>query len=60
MDIKLMRDFEELEGLGDQIDDEFNHKDDDEDESSFRPQMASNLNNSEIYYEVYKDWFYWC
>ena len=55
-----MRDFEELEGLGDQIDDEFNHKDDDEDESSFRPQMASNLNNSEIYYEVYKDWFYWC
>ena len=47
-----MRDFEELEGLMDQLDDEFSHGDEEEDDSSFRPQMASNLNNSEIYYEV--------
>ena len=48
-----MRDFEELEGLGDQIDDDMTHEGDEEDDSSFRPQMASNLNNSEIYNEVY-------
>ena len=53
MDIKLMRDFEELEGLGDQLDDDLGHGEEEEDDSTFRPQMASNLNNSEIYYEVH-------
>ena len=53
MDIKLMRDFEELEGLTDQnVDDEAEVDDNDDDDPSFRPTSVANLNNSDVYYEV--------
>lgn len=53
MDYKLMRDFEELEGLSDQVEDDADSAvDDDDDDPSFRPTLATNLNNADIYYEV--------
>lgn len=56
MDIKLMRDFEELEGLTDQnVDDETEVDDNDDDDPSFRPTSVANLNNSDVYYEVYSN-----
>jgi hypothetical protein len=55
MDIKLMRDFEELEGLTDQnVDDEIEIDDNDDDDPSFRPTSVANLNNSDVYYEMEK------
>lgn len=60
MDYKLMRDFEELEGLSDQVDEDADASstaDEDEDDPSFRPTMAANLNNADIYYEVRKNAF---
>ena len=51
-----MREFEELEGLSDQVDDDTDNttadEEDDDDDPSFRPTMAANLNNADIYYEV--------
>lgn len=50
-----MREFEELEGLSDQVDDGDTttaDDDDDDDDPSFRPTLAANLNNADIYYEV--------
>jgi hypothetical protein len=55
MDYKLMREFEELEGLSDQVDDDTDSTsvaDDEDDDPSFRPTLAANLNNADIYYEV--------
>jgi len=51
-----MKEFEELEGLTDQhIDDEISNIDDtEEDDASFRPTIAANLNNSDVYYEMEK------
>jgi hypothetical protein len=50
MDLKLMRDFEELEGLADQPEQVV--VEDDEDDSTFKPQQASALSNAEMYSEV--------
>ena len=50
-----MREFEELEGLSDQVDDDTDSTsvaDDEDDDPSFRPTLAANLNNADIYYEV--------
>ena len=50
-----MRDFEELEGLSDQVDEDPDvniDEDEDDDDPSFRPTIAANLNNADIYYEV--------
>jgi hypothetical protein len=55
MDYKLMREFEELEGLSDQVDDadiDTTTDENEEDDPSFRPTLATNLNNADIYYEV--------
>lgn len=54
MDYKLMREFEELEGLSDQVDEDIvdTIADEEEDDPSFRPTLAANLNNADIYYEV--------
>ena len=55
MDIKLMRDFEELEGLGDPTEDEVAVANDEEEiDDSMRPHSVMQLNNSEIYAEVRK------
>ena len=45
-----MRDFEELEGLADQPEQVV--VEDDEDDSTFKPQQASALSNAEMYSEV--------
>jgi hypothetical protein len=53
MDYKLMREFEELEGLSDQVEEDTDSiVEEDEDDPSFRPTLAANLNNADIYYEV--------
>lgn len=53
-----MREFEELEGLSDQVDDDADtthgDEEDDDDDPSFRPTLAANLNNADIYYEMEK------
>jgi hypothetical protein len=52
-DVKLMSDWEEMEGLSSQaIDDNQLVDDKEEDDPSFRPALASNLNSSDIFYEV--------
>lgn len=53
MDVRLMKDFEELEGLTDQhVDDEMTSVDEPEEDDSFRPTIAVNLNNADVYDEV--------
>ena len=54
MDVKLMRDFEELEGLGDQSEeDTLNAMADDDDlDDMLRPHSVVALNNAEVYAEV--------
>ena len=48
-----MKEFEELEGFTDQnFDDEASLDDNDEDDAALRPPVASNLSNSDVYYEV--------
>lgn len=48
-----MREFEELEGLSDQVEEDTDSiVEEDEDDPSFRPTLAANLNNADIYYEV--------
>lgn len=54
-DAKLMSDWEEMEGLANQtIDDSMLADDKEEDDPSFRPALASNLNSSDIFYEMEK------
>lgn len=49
-----MKEFEELEGFTDQnFDDEASLDDNDEDDAALRPPVASNLSNSDVYYEVF-------
>lgn len=53
MNQKLMREFEEFEGLGNQVVDESIVVDvSEEDDPSFRPTQAAALGSNEIYYEV--------
>eukprot|EP01041_Mallomonas_annulata_P000738 gene738-1416_t len=54
MDNKLMRDFEELEGLGDPTDEELANigLEEEEQDDSMRPHSVMTLNNSEIYAEM--------
>jgi hypothetical protein len=53
MDVRLMKDFEELEGLTDQhVDDEMANVDEPDEDDSFRPTIAANLNNADVYDEV--------
>lgn len=51
-----MREFEELEGLSDQVDEDIvdTTAEEEEDDPSFRPTIAANLNNADIYYEMEK------
>lgn len=51
MDPKLMSDFEELEGLGENKEDE-NVDDNDDDDANFKPTQASALSSAEVYMEV--------
>ena len=51
MDLKLMKDFEELEGIDDMNNQEIVIEDD-EDDSSFRPANAYALSSADLYYEV--------
>ena len=50
--MKLMREFEELEGLTDQNFDGEDFDDKAEDDESFRPALAASLQSSEIFVEV--------
>ena len=52
MDLKLMKDFEELEGIDDMHNQEIVIEDD-EDDSSLRPANAYALSSADLYYEVY-------
>lgn len=52
MNSKLMREFEEFEGLGSQVIDESIEVVDDEDDGQFQPANASLLTSNDIYYEV--------
>jgi hypothetical protein len=53
MDVRLMKEFEELEGLTDQhIDDDVSQLEEPEEDESFRPIIAANLNNADVYDEV--------
>ncbi len=52
MNLQLMREFEEFEGLGNQVVDETAMVENDEDDAAFRPAQASALTSNEIYYEV--------
>ena len=48
-----MKEFEELEGFTDQnFDDETALDENDDDDGTLRPPVASNLSNSDVYYEV--------
>jgi len=53
MDISLMKDFEELEGLADQQE-EVEVDDKEDEDASFRPVQASTLSSADIYYEMDK------
>lgn len=46
-----MRDFEELEGFIEQIDETVDDKEE-EDDQTFRPVQAATLTSNDIYYEV--------
>lgn len=48
MDVKLMKEFEELEGLGENVEDDASQADEDDDDNSLRPVNASNLTTVEI------------
>ena len=56
MDAKLLKEFEEMEGLSKEtlIDPDMAHVDDGgvEDESSFKPTAANSLLSTDFYYEV--------
>ena len=53
MNPKLMTEFEEFEGLGNQIVDETTiNEANDEDDQTFRPVNAASLTSNDIYYEV--------
>ena len=55
MNLQLMREFEEFEGLGAQVvDDATITMENEDDDPSFRPAQASLLTSNDIYYEV------WC
>lgn len=48
-DAKLMADWEEMEGLSNlSLDDDNNADDKDEDDASFRPALASNLQSADV------------
>ncbi len=47
-----MKEFEELEGLTDQANEEVVIEENDEDDASFRPANASSLSTSDVQYEV--------
>ena len=48
-----MKDFEELEGIADQMNEEIVIADD-EDDGTFRPTNASTLTSQDLYYEVHQ------
>lgn len=53
MNLQLMREFEEFEGLGNQVlDDATIAQENEDDDPSFRPAQASALTSNDIYYEV--------
>lgn len=53
MNLQLMREFEEFEGLGNQVvDDNAIAQENEDDDPSFRPAQASALTSNDIYYEV--------
>jgi hypothetical protein len=54
MDMKLMQDFEELEGISDQANDinSIEIDDQDEDDPNLKPTNASTLNSVDMQYEV--------
>ncbi len=53
MNLQLMREFEEFEGLGAQVvDDATITMENEDDDPSFRPAQASLLTSNDIYYEV--------
>jgi hypothetical protein len=54
MNSRLMREFEEFEGLSGLAVDDTVMDDKDDDDPSFRPAQASLLTSNEIYYEVRK------
>lgn len=54
MNLQLMREFEEFEGLGAQVvDDATITMENEDDDPSFRPAQASLLTSNDIYYEVW-------
>lgn len=53
MNLQLMREFEEFEGLGSQIvDDTADTMENEDDDATFRPAQAASLTSNDIYYEV--------
>ena len=54
MDIRLMKDFEELEGFGEGQQADVEIVEDDEDEEEMRPPQASTLNANDVIYEMEK------
>jgi hypothetical protein len=52
MNNRLMREFEEFEGLGNQIIDETVVIEDNVEDDTLKPPNASQLPNSDLYYEV--------
>jgi hypothetical protein len=53
MNLQLMREYEEFEGLGNQVvDDTAGAQENEDDDPTFRPQQASELTSNEIYYQV--------
>jgi hypothetical protein len=52
MNVKLMREFEEFEGLSNQVVDDNAVIENEDDDNAFRPAQASQLTSNDIYYEV--------
>ena len=52
--MKLMKDFEELEGLGDQALDDITVDDNDDDDANFRPVNAQSLSAPDVFHEMEK------
>lgn len=54
-----MKEFEELEGLGNQVIDEVqNLTEDKDDDDSFKPANASQLSSNDVFYEVIDNYWY--
>jgi hypothetical protein len=53
MNVKLMREFEEFEGLSNQVVDDNAVIENEDDDNAFRPAQASQLTSNDIYYEVF-------